>query len=129
MMLRSLLALLFSLAMLAPASAADIKALDLGPKAQVWFSEDHTDPIVAVNITLPAGTANDPSAKAGLAAFTGAQLDEGAGNMNSHAFQDALADHAIQLRASVERDDMVISMVTLSENAELAMRLLQTALT
>jgi len=128
MMLRSLLTLLFSLAMLAPASAADIKALNLGPKAQVWFSEDHTVPIVAFNITLPAGTAYDPSAKAGLAAFTGALLDEGAGNMNSHAFQDALADHAIRLRASVERDDMVISVVTLSENAELAMRLLQTAL-
>lgn len=129
MMLRSLAALLFWLAVLAPASAADIKALDLGPKAQVWFSEDHTVPIVAFNITLPAGAAYDPAGKAGLAAFTAALLDEGAGTMNSHAFQDALADHAIQLRASVERDDMVISLVALSENAELAMRLLRTALT
>jgi zinc protease len=113
----------------APASAADIKTLDLGKRAQVWFSEDHTVPIVAFNITLPAGTAYDPRGKAGLAAFAAALLDEGAGNMNSRAFQEALADHAINLRAGVERDDMVISVITLSENAPLAMKLLQTALT
>ncbi|HEY4275276.1 MAG TPA: insulinase family protein [Rhizomicrobium sp.] len=129
MKLRCALALIFSFAILAPASAADIKALDLGKKAQVWFSEDHTVPIVAFSITLPAGTAYDPSGKAGLAAFTASLLDEGAGAMNSRAFQEALADHAIQLSASAERDDMVISVVTLSENAPLAMKLLQTALT
>ena len=47
-------------------------------------------------------------------------IDEGAGNLDSRAFQEALADHAIQLRASVERDYLVISIVTLSENAPLA---------
>ena len=49
--------------------------------------------------------------------------------MDSRAFHEALADHAIQFRASVERDDMVISVVTLSENAPLAMHLVQMALT
>lgn len=125
------LALLFALffAMLAPARAADIKPLDLGKNAEVWFSEDHTVPIIAFNITFPAGAAYDPANKAGLASFTAALIDEGAGSMDSRAFQEALADHAIQLRASVERDDMVVSIVTLTENAPLAMRLLQTALT
>jgi zinc protease len=129
MKLRIALALALSLAALTPASAADIKALDLGKKAEVWFSEDHTVPIISFSITLPAGSAYDPANKAGLASFTAALIDEGAGNMDSRAFQEALADHAIQLRASVERDDMVISVVTLSENAPLAMHLLQTALT
>ncbi|MGZ5922529.1 MAG: M16 family metallopeptidase [Rhizomicrobium sp.] len=138
MKLRVAMALFLSLAGLTPAliliapvpaQAADIKALDLGKKAEVWFSEDHTVPIVAFSITLPAGSAYDPAAKAGLASFTAALIDEGAGNLDSRAFQEALADHAIQLRASVERDDMVISVVTLSENAPLAMHLLQMALT
>jgi zinc protease len=116
-------------AMLAPAWAADIKPLDLGKGVDVWFSEDHTVPIVAFNITFPAGAAYDPASKGGLASFTAALMDEGAGNMDSRAFQEALADHAIQLRANVERDDMVLSVVTLSENAPLAMHLVQMALT
>jgi zinc protease len=120
---------LVSVLMIAPAAAADIKALDLGKKAEVWFSEDHTVPIVAFSIGMPAGSGYDPANKAGLATFAAALLDEGAGAMDSRAFQEALADHAIQLRANVERDNMVISVVTLTENAPLAMRLLQTALT
>src|SRR5215469_16582732 len=125
------LALLFSIffAMLAPVYAADIKSLDLGKGVDVWFSEDHTVPIVAFNITFPAGAAYDPTGKGGLASFAAALIDEGAGNMDSRAFQEALADHAIQLHASVERDDMVLSVVSLSENAPLAMHLVQMALT
>ena len=125
------LALLFAmfLAMLAPAAAADIEPLDLGKGVDVWFSEDHTVPIIAFNITFPAGAAYDPAGKTGLASFAAALIDEGAGNMDSRAFQEALADHAIQLRASVERDDMVLSVVSLSENAPLAMHLVQMALT
>jgi zinc protease len=112
-----------------PARAADIKNLDLGKNAQVWFAEDHTVPIVAVVAALPAGSAYDPGAKGGLATFAAALVDEGAGNMDSRAFHEALADHAIQFRANVERDYMVISVVSLSENLPEAMKLLQTALT
>ena len=65
-------------------------------------------------------------ARPGLAAFAAALIDEGAGNMDSKAFHDALADHAIQFRASVERDYLVISIVTLTENLPEAMHLLQT---
>ncbi len=111
------------------ASAADIKNLDLGKNAQVWFAEDHTVPIVAVVAALPAGSAYDPNGKPGLATFAASLMDEGAGGMDSRAFHEALADHAIQFRADVERDYMVISVVTLSENLPEAMKLLQAALT
>jgi zinc protease len=111
------------------ALAADIKAIDLGKNVEVWFSEDHTVPIVAFNISLPAGSGYDPAAKPGLAAFAAALIDEGAGNMDSRAFHEALADHAIQFRANTDRDNLIISITTLRENAPLAMRLLQTALT
>ena len=55
------------------AHAADIQNIDLGKNAQVWFAEDHTVPMVAFNISLPAGAAYDPPGKAGLASFTGAE--------------------------------------------------------
>src|SRR6185503_12862986 len=127
--MKKLLALLALLLAALPASAADIKPLDLGKNVDVWFSEDHTVPIVAFNITFPAGAAYDPAGKGGLASFTAALIDEGAGTMDSRAFHEALADHAIQFRASVDRDDMIVSVVTLTENAPLAMHLVQTALT
>ena len=123
------LSLMWPLLTALPVAAAEIKTLDLGKAAEVWFSEDHTVPIVAFSISLPAGSGYDPVNKSGLATFAAALLDEGAGGMDSRAFQEALASHAIQLHASVERDDMVVSITTLTENAPLAMRLLQTALT
>jgi len=112
-----------------PARAADIRAIDLGKSAEVWIAEDHTVPIVAFNISLPAGSAYDPSGKAGLAAFTAALLDEGAGNLDSRAFHEALANRAIRLSAGTERDYLVISVTSLTENVPEAMRLLQLALT
>src|SRR5947208_955994 len=38
-----------------PANAANIQNIDLGKAAQVWFAEDHTVPVIAFNISLPAG--------------------------------------------------------------------------
>ncbi len=101
---------LFAFALLAtfPARAADIQNIDLGKNAQVWFAEDHTVPMVAFNISLPAGSAYDPAGKAGLAAFTGAMFDEGAGDLSSKAFHEAVANRAIGFSARAERDYLVI---------------------
>ena len=121
------LALLFIGAL--PVGAAPIQNIDLGKNAQVWFAEDHTVPMVAFNISLPAGSAYDPAGKAGLATFAGSLIDEGAGNLDSKAFHEALANKAIGFSARADRDYLVISVVTLSENAPEAMRLLQMALT
>ncbi len=123
------LLILCAAALAAPAHAADIKNIDLGKHAEVWFAEDHTVPIIAFNISLPAGAAYDPSGKAGLAAFAGAMMDEGAGDLDSKAFHEALANKAISFHARAERDYLVISISTLKENAPEAMRLLQLALT
>ncbi len=112
-----------------PAMAADIRKLDLGKSAEVWLAEDHTVPIVSFNISMPAGSAYDPAGKAGLAAFTAAMLDEGADNLDSAAFHEALANKAIRFSAGTERDYLVISVSSLTENVPEAMRLLQLALT
>jgi zinc protease len=123
------LAVLFCVAAPTLAQAANIQNIDLGRNAQVWFAEDHTVPIIAFNISLPAGSAYDPPGKAGLAAFAGAMIDEGAGGLDSKAFHEALASRAIGFSARAERDYLVISITTLAENAPEAMRLLQLALT
>jgi zinc protease len=128
--MKKLLAILaIACAALAPAHGADIRKIDLGKSAEVWIAEDHTVPIVAFNISMPAGSAYDPSGKAGLAAFAASLLDEGAGNLDSRAFHEALANKAIRLSAGTERDYLVISVSSLTENVPEAMRLLQLALT
>src|SRR3569623_1049193 len=127
-----LLALLFFCvvaAFAAQAQAANIQNVDLGKNAEVWFAEDHTVPIIAFNISMPAGSAYDPGGKAGLAAFAGAMSAEGAGDLDNEAFEEALANRAMSFSARAERDYLVISITTLKESAPEAMRLLQLALT
>lgn len=128
-MKRLLATLALTLLAAVPAQAANIQNLDLGKAAQVWFAEDHTVPIVSFNISLPAGSAYDPAGKAGLAAFAGAMIDEGAGGLDSKAFHEALANRAISFSGRAERDYLVISISTLKENVPEAMHLLQLALT
>jgi NitT/TauT family transport system permease protein len=104
-------------ALLAPgiAHAVDVKNLDMGKNVQVWYVEDHTLPMIAMTAALPAGSAYDPSNKGGLATFTASLLNEGAGNLNSQAYQSALTNKAIRLNVTPTRDYLIISLVTLSE--------------
>src|ERR1700743_2077033 len=101
---RILAALALTILAAAPARAANIQNIDLGKNAEVWFAEDHTVPIIAFSISLPAGSAYDPASKAGLPSFASAMIDEGAGGLDSKAFHEALANRAISFRAAVERD-------------------------
>jgi len=110
------------------AGAATVQTLDMGKGVQVWYVEDHTLPIVAMTVTLPAGSAYDPQAKPGLASFAAAMLDEGAGPYSSKAYQLALSQRGIRLSAGADRDWMVVSLTTLKENARDAFHLLGVAL-
>jgi zinc protease len=130
-MTRAFALLLLICAALAPAAAgaANVKNLDMGQNVQVWYAEDHTLPMIALTAALPAGSAYDPANKPGVAEFTADLLNEGAGNLTSQQYQEALSNKAIRLSMAVQRDYLVISLVTLSENAKEAFRLLGLALT
>ena len=127
-MKRLLLAAFFLLVPLSPALAVNVQQLHPAKGEDVWFVEDHTVPMIAISAAFPAGSAYDPSAKGGLAAFAASLMDEGAGNMRSTAFQTALSNRAIRFSASPGRDYLVVSMVTLSSNAKDAFKLLGMAL-
>ena len=126
--LATLLASVIGSLALGAAHAADVKQLDAVRGATTWFVEDHSAPMIAMEVSLPAGSAYDPGNKAGLSAFAAAMLDEGAGGLDSRAYHDALANRAIQLTVTPDRDYLEISLVTLTENAPDAFRLLGLAL-
>jgi zinc protease len=119
---------LFALTMLVPASAAKVKPVDAIPGVVVWHSEDHTIPVIALSATFPAGSVYDPSGKSGMAALAAYCLNEGAGRLNSEAYQQELAAHGIKLEVLPAHDTLTIRLTTLSSNAKEAFRLLGMAL-
>jgi len=95
---------------------------------EVWYVSDHTLPLIALAAALPAGSAYDPSGKAGLANFAAQLIDEGAGSLRGGDFQMALGNRAIRLSVTADRDYLVVSLVTLSSHAKDAFQLLGQAL-
>ena len=125
MKLRSaLLALMLSVAIPATAEAITVKAVQSPSGVETWLSEEHSIPMIAVNIAFPAGSSYDPTDKPGLATLVSSLLDEGAGDLPSEAFKQALEARAIRIGASADRDYITISMTTLKDNADEAFRLL-----
>jgi len=119
--------LALALALMLPPAAAQaitVKTVQSPTGVDTWLSEEHALPMIAVNVALPAGSAYDPSDKPGLASLMSSLMDEGAGDLASDAFKQALESRAIKLTARVERDYLVVTLTTLSENADEAFRLL-----
>lgn len=56
----------------------------------VWVVEMHEVPVVDVSVVIRSGAAADPVGKFGLASFTAAMIDEGAGTRDALALADAV---------------------------------------
>jgi len=56
----------------------------------VWIVEDHKVPVAQVNLVVFSGTADDPPGKYGVASFTAAMLEEGAGSRSALEIADAV---------------------------------------
>jgi len=96
---------------------------------QAWLVEDKSLPIISLQFSfLGAGSINEPLDKQGLARLLSNTLDEGAGELDSQAFQKALSDHSISLSFSGSRDNFGGRVKTLSRYQDKAFNLLATAL-
>jgi zinc protease len=126
------IALTFFFAFLIEAAVAkpvlDVQDITTPKGINIWLVEDHSVPVISMGFSFPGGLAFDPDDKLGTARLVSILLDEGAGDMNSQAFQKKLSEHAIQMRFTPGRDDFIGSLRTLSENKALAFDLLRLAL-
>ncbi len=68
----------------------DIQKQALSNGLPVWLIESHEVPLVQVNLLVHAGSADDPQGKFGVASFTAAMLDEGAGSRSALELADAI---------------------------------------
>ncbi|WP_153115819.1 M16 family metallopeptidase [Rhodocyclus tenuis] len=82
--------------------------------ARVFFVENHTLPIVDVQLDFAAGTAYDPAGKSGLASLTRDLLDLGAGALDETQTASRLADLGASLGGGADMDRANVSLRTLS---------------
>ncbi len=94
-----------------------------------WLVRDTTNPIITVNFTFRGGSALDPAGKEGLANLVSSLIDEGAGDIDSQAFQKTLEDLSIKLRFSASRDTFGGRLQTLVKHKNTAFDMLRLALT
>jgi zinc protease len=95
---------------------------------EAWLVEDHSVPVLTVHVAFRGGAAADPAGKEGLAGMAAALLDEGAEELDSHAFRSRLEAMAIEMGFSAELDRFGGQLRTLTEHRNEALRLFGLAL-
>ena len=93
-----------------------MSAFDSGSADTLFLVEEHTRPITATTLILPAGALLDPPGKEGLAYLTGQLLLRGAGDMDQAQLADAIDFLGSTLGVSVGRDTTTISGDALTRN-------------
>ncbi|MEQ8601785.1 MAG: pitrilysin family protein [Marivibrio sp.] len=128
----ALIAVLAALAVSAFASAAqavEVERVESPGGVVAWLVRDDTVPVTAIEFTFAeAGAVMDPADKPGVANMVSATIDEGAGDLDSQAFQGKLNDLSIRLSFSAGRTDFSGSFYTLNRYREEAVDLLRLSL-
>jgi predicted Zn-dependent peptidase len=96
-----------------PAPALKVPAIQkraLSNGLPVWIVEMHKVPVVAVNLIVRTGAAADPPGKFGLASFTAAMLDEGAGSRTALELADAIEFLGVSLSTGSSFDASSVSV-------------------
>lgn len=122
--------ILFFLITSAAHSAPTIESWKTQTGTNVFFVENHTLPMIDIQVDFRAGTSRDAADKAGLAALTHGLLDLGVQDMDETAIANQLADLGAVLSGDISMDRASIGLRTLSETnkQDAAVKLLQTVL-
>jgi zinc protease len=129
-MKRSLLlfASFLAFSVVSPGLATEIRAFKTPVGLSVWYVQETSIPILSVEISFPRGSVHEPEGLGGVANMVSATLDEGAGDLDSLAFQTKLEELAISMSFSSSKDVFRVSLKTLTKNRDEAFRLLGLAL-
>ena len=106
-------------------SAVNVRDLVTARGVRFWLVEDYAVPLVSLEFAFRGGAAQDPAGKAGAATLLSGLLDEGAGDLDDQAFQQALDEKAIEIAFHCERDHIGGRMRTLARHLDRAGDLLR----
>ena len=109
---------------------AEVRIQEVTSKSGVtaWLVEDYSVPIIAIRFAFEGGSTQDPPGKEGLANLMTGLFDEGAGDLDSEAFQIQLDNAGAEMRFGAGRDYIYGSMRMLAERKDEALALLQLAI-
>lgn len=116
------------LASAAAAAPTEITEVTSPGGISAWLVQEPSVPVISVEFVFTGGAALDPDGKEGLANMVSGLLDEGAGELDSQAFQTRLEDLAVRLRFNSGRDRFGGSFKTLTRNRDAAFEMLRLAL-
>lgn len=111
----------------APHSAVNVKTVTTPRGLTLWLVESSAVPLVSLEFAVRGGSAQDEPGKAGIGMLVSGLLDEGAGDLDSQAFQRALDERAIEISFHNDRDHMTGRMRTLAKNLDRAAELMRLA--
>lgn len=117
-------ALLAVVAFAQPAAAIDVQVVKSAKGITAWLVRDTTAPVIHLSFAFRPGALRDPAGKEGLTNFMTVLLDEGAGELDSLAFQRKMEDYAMTWTMNAGRDTVSGSVRTLTRNKEEVFKLL-----
>lgn len=95
---------------------------------EAWLVEDHAVPLIAMNFAFAGGNAQDPKGKEGVANLLTTMMDEGAGDLDSPAFQARVEELSMRMGFSDGRDWLHGEVKVLSSHRDASFDLLALAL-
>jgi len=124
-----LLAVAFvALALPRSAAAVEVQRVVSPGGIEAWLVDSPTVPIVSMRFAFRGGARLDPADRTGLSQLVSGLLDEGAGDMDSRAYQTAVDAIAAHVSYSAGQDEFTGSLTTLTETRDKAFGLLALAL-
>lgn len=129
-MLRRLFCLFLLLAPVSAVAAPKVQMVKLDSGPTVWLVEDRSAPVVTLQFAWKwTGSLSEPKDKTGLARFAMGMMDEGAGDLESGAFQGRLDDLNASMDFGAGSENLSLTVRSLSATLPEAMSLTKSALT
>ena len=105
-----------------------VQTFKLASGIDVFLVEQHTLPIVSLDLSFDGGSIADPPGKEGLASVCMAMLGEGTESKDKLAFSEALADIASSVSAYAGADTQGVSLSSLTKHLDATFALFVDAL-
>ncbi|MEE9315278.1 MAG: pitrilysin family protein [Rhizobiaceae bacterium] len=118
------LAVFFATQLITNAQAVEIKTVVSAKGITALLVENYTVPLIAVSFSFKGGTTQDKVGKEGSAQLMSNMLDEGAAEIKSQAFQEALDDNGMSYSFTAGLDSFSGGIKTLKDSAPRAFELL-----
>ncbi len=112
----------------AKAHAMKIQQIKSPGGIDAWLVQEHAVPLIALRFVFEGGSSQNPPGKEGVANFLSSMMDEGAGDLDSHKFQERMEELAFRMSFEDARDGFYGSFETLTANRDPSIEMLRLAL-